>query len=141
MARDLYEEEPVFREALSECADHLRAPLGLDLIEVMYPKDAESGSQAEVLNQTWLTQPALFSIEYALARWWMSIGIRPSAMVGHSLGEYVAACISGVFTLQDALSLVVDRGRLIYDLPAGAMLAVALPPNEIPVTVRSLSRL
>ncbi len=131
MGRELYEQEPVFREALNLCAKHLREPLETDLIAALYPPDAEKDDCAERLNQTWLTQPALFAIEYALAQWWKSLGIEPAAMAGHSIGEYVAACLSGVFSLEDALAIVAARGRLIYDLPAGAMLAVPLSAAEI----------
>ena len=93
--------------------------------------DREKEAAAERLNQTWLTQPALFAIEYSLAQWWISLGIQPAAMVGHSIGEYVAACLAGVFSLEDALAIVAARGRLIYDLPAGSMLAVPLAAAEI----------
>ena len=131
MGRELYENEPVFREALDLCAGHLREPLGIDLIAALYPPDSEKDADAERLNQTWLTQPALFSIEYALAQWWQSLGVEPAAMAGHSIGEYVAACLAGVFSLEDALAIVAARGRLIYDLPAGAMLAVPLAAAAI----------
>lgn len=131
MGRELYENEPVFREALDLCARHLREPLKLDLIAALYPPEAEKDARAERLNETWLTQPALFAIEYALAQWWMEHGVAPAAMAGHSIGEYVAACIAGVFSLEDALEIVAARGRLIYGLPAGAMLAVPLAPSEI----------
>jgi acyl transferase domain-containing protein/thioesterase domain-containing protein len=131
MGRALYENEAVFRETLDLCAGHLREPLGIDLIEALYPPDSETNTCAERLNRTWLTQPALFAIEYALARWWRSHGVEPAAMAGHSIGEYVAACLAGVFSLEDALAIVAARGRLIYDLPAGAMLAVPLHAAEI----------
>ena len=134
MGRELYHREPVFREALDLCAKHLRQPLGIDLIQAMYPPEAEKEAATERLNQTWLTQPTLFAIEYALARWWISLGVEPAAMVGHSIGEYVAACLAGVFTLEDALAIVAARGRLIYDLPAGSMLAVPLAASEISLT-------
>ena len=131
MGREHYEQEAVFRGALDLCANHLREHLGIDLIAALYPPDAEKDACAERLNQTWLTQPALFAIEYALAQWWKSLGVEPIAMAGHSIGEYVAACVAGVFSLEDALAIVAARGRLIYDLPAGAMLAVPLPAAEI----------
>jgi acyl transferase domain-containing protein/thioesterase domain-containing protein/acyl carrier protein len=131
MGRELYENEPVFRETLDLCAQHLLEPLELDLRHALYPPQEEMESATEELNQTWLTQPALFSIEYALARWWISLGVEPAAMVGHSIGEYVAACLAGVFSLEDALAIVATRGRLIYDLPAGSMLAVPLAASEI----------
>ncbi|HEY1904169.1 MAG TPA: SDR family NAD(P)-dependent oxidoreductase [Terracidiphilus sp.] len=131
MGRELYEHEPVFRQSLDLCVEYLLEPLGLDLRQVLYPSDADAAAAAEKLNQTWLTQPALFAIEYSLARWWMSLGIEPWAMVGHSIGEYVAACLAGVFTLENALEIAAFRGRLMYDLPAGAMLAVSLSDDSL----------
>lgn len=129
MARGLYEHEPVFREVLDRCAELLRAPLGCELGDLIFC-DATS-ERSSALDETWIAQPALFSVEYALARTWLSWGIRPSAMLGHSVGEYTAACLAGVFTLEDALRLVTARGRLVQSLPHGAMLAVPLPANEI----------
>jgi acyl transferase domain-containing protein len=131
MGRELYENEPVFRDTIDACAQHLREPLGIDLVRALYPPEEEKDAAAEKLNQTWLTQPALFAVEYALAQWWISLGVNPSAMVGHSIGEYVAACLAGVFTLKDALEIVAFRGRLIYELPSGSMLAVPLAAAEI----------
>ncbi len=131
MGRDLYENEPVFRETLDLCAEQLMQPLALDLRQALYPSEEEKDVAAERLNQTWLTQPALFSIEYALARWWMSLGVEPEAMVGHSIGEYVAACLAGVFSLEDALAIAAFRGRLMYDLPPGSMLAVPLAASDL----------
>jgi len=131
MGRELYEQEMVFRESMDLCAGYLLEPLGIDLRSVIYPQQVEGDAARDKLNQTWLTQPALFSIEYSLARWWMSLGIQPQAMLGHSIGEYVAACIAGVFTLQDGLAIAAFRGRLMNDLPTGAMLAVFLPESSI----------
>ena len=131
MGCELYQHEPVFRNTLDLCARLLRAHLGIDLIEALYPADGDKEAATENLNQTWLTQPALFSIEYALAQWWMSLGVEPAAMVGHSIGEYVAACLASVFSLEDALALVAERGRLIYGLPPGSMLAVPLAPDKL----------
>ena len=131
MGRVLYRHERVFSETLDLCAQKLKSTLGVDLIQSLYPPEADKEAAAERLNQTWLTQPALFSIEYSLARWWMSLGVHPAAMVGHSIGEYVAACVAGVFSLDDALAIVAARGRLIYDLPSGTMLAVPLAASEV----------
>ncbi len=131
MGRELYENEPVFRNCLDLCAQYLLEPLGLDLRHALYPAEQEKNVAAERLNQTWLTQPALFSIEYSMARWWMSLGIEPATMVGHSIGEYVAACLADVFSLEDALAIVAFRGRLINELPPGSMLAVPLAVDEI----------
>jgi acyl transferase domain-containing protein/thioesterase domain-containing protein len=131
MGLELYQHEQVFRASLDHCADHLFGSLGLDFRQVLYPSGSTGDGVPGELNETWLTQPVLFAIEYSLACWWMSLGVRPAAMVGHSLGEYVAACIAGVFTVEDALDIVAYRGRLMYGLPAGAMLAVSLPSNAI----------
>ncbi|MBZ4421924.1 type I polyketide synthase [Myxococcus sp. RHSTA-1-4] len=131
MARGLYDAEPVFREHLDACATGLLPHLGLDLRTVLYPDAAGAEEAAKKLGQTALTQPALFAVEYALARLWMSWGVKPQAMLGHSVGEYVAACLAGVFSLQDALALVAKRGALMQSLPAGAMLSVQLPEDEV----------
>jgi non-ribosomal peptide synthase protein (TIGR01720 family) len=128
MGAQLYQTEKVFREYVDRCAELLRPILGVDLREVMF---AEGDAQAERLSQTAITQPALFVIEYALAQMWMALGVRPTSMIGHSVGEYVAACLAGVFTLEDALMLVAARGRLMQSLPAGAMLAVPLSEPEV----------
>jgi len=134
MARGLYEREPVFRRELDRCAELLRPALGLDLRQVLYPPPAPpaiTGEAEDRLGRTALTQPALFAVEYSLARLWMEWGVRPQAMIGHSLGEYVAACLAGVMSLPDALALVAARGRLMERLPGGAMLSVPLPEEEL----------
>ncbi|HTC92175.1 MAG TPA: SDR family NAD(P)-dependent oxidoreductase [Terriglobales bacterium] len=131
MARELYENEPLFRGEVERCAQLLQPHLGFDIREVLYPSPEKREEAAQRLRQTQLTQPALFVIEYALARLWMQWGSRPDAMIGHSIGEYVAACLAGVFSLEDALKLVATRGRLIQSMPSGAMLAVPLPEAEI----------
>jgi acyl transferase domain-containing protein len=131
MGRELYETEAAFRDGVDHCCEILRPLLGLDLREALYPKDGETAEAARRLEQTALAQPALFVVGHSLARLWMSWGVRPRAMLGHSLGEYVAACLAGVFSLEDALALVAERGRLMQAIPAGAMLAVPLPEAEI----------
>jgi len=131
MARGLYRLEQLFKKQVDVCAELLKPRLGLDLREVIYPQMERSQETAGQLAQTALTQPALFVIEYALARLWMQWGVRPRAMIGHSIGEYVAACLAGVFSLEDALALVAERGRLMQQLPAGAMLAVSLSEEEL----------
>jgi acyl transferase domain-containing protein len=123
MAHELYQQEPVFAGIVDECAHLLRPALGLDLREVMFADPAE-GDAARRLEQTELAQPALFVVEYALAGLWRSWGVVPRALLGHSLGEYVAACLAGVFSLPDALHLVALRGRLMQQRAPGAMLSV-----------------
>ena len=130
MTAGLYREEPVFREQIDLCAERLTPLLGLDLRDLLYPPPGKAEEAERRLHETALTQPALFAVEHALAQLWMSWGCQPAAMLGHSLGEYVAACLAGVFPLAEALELVAMRGRLIQDLPTGAMLSVPLPQDE-----------
>jgi amino acid adenylation domain-containing protein len=131
MARALYEREPVFRREIDGCASALFPELGVDLRALLFPAEGGEDEANARLRETGLTQPALFAVEYALAKLWMSWGVRPRAMLGHSIGEYVAACLAGVFTLEAALRLVAARGRLMQSLPGGAMLAVPLPEAEV----------
>lgn len=130
MGRELYDLEPHYRQEVDHCAKLLTPHLGIDIREVIYPSAVKAEADLELIK-TSLTQPALFVTEYALAKLLMSWGVRPEAMIGHSLGEYVAACIAEVFSLEDALALVAVRGRMIQALPAGAMLSVQLSETEI----------
>ncbi len=131
MARGLYAGEPTFRGEVDRCCDVLRPHLGLDLRELLFPAPGDEAAAAGRLRQTAISQPALFVVEYALATLWMQWGVRPQAMIGHSIGEYVAACLAGVFSLRDALALVAARGRMMQRLPGGSMLAVPLPEAQV----------
>ncbi|WP_243146815.1 type I polyketide synthase [Scytonema sp. UIC 10036] len=131
MALELYQLEPTFRHYIDISSEILKPHLGLDLRDYLYPQKHHLEEATEQLKQTALTQPALFIVEYALAQLWMSWGIKPSAMIGHSIGEYVAACLAGVFSLEDALLLVAKRGQLMQQLPTGAMLAVPLEEKQL----------
>lgn len=151
MARGLYHAEPVFRAEVDRCAALLQLHLGSDVREALFAADGEpapaplqggldlrrmlgralvSGAAAR-LNRTEVAQPVAFAVGYALARLWESWGVRPGALAGYSLGEYTAACVAGVFSLEDALELVALRARLIEALPCGAMLAVSLSPDAL----------
>ncbi|NEO36839.1 MAG: acyltransferase domain-containing protein [Moorea sp. SIOASIH] len=131
MGLELTHEISTFRVLIDRCSELLKPHLGIDLRHVLYPKQEQTNQATEQLKQTTITQPALFVIEYALAQLWMSWGVRPQAMIGHSIGEYVAACVAGVFSLEDALSLVALRGQMMQQLPGGSMLAVPLPEQEV----------
>jgi amino acid adenylation domain-containing protein len=124
MGIDLYRSEPVFSHWVNACCDILKAHLERDLRELLFPHPGNEAMASESLKDTYYTQPALFTIEYALAQFWMSIGIAPSVLIGHSVGEFVCACLSGVFALEDILPMVALRGRLIRGLPRGSMLSV-----------------
>ncbi|MDY7023049.1 MAG: type I polyketide synthase, partial [Cyanobacteriota bacterium] len=131
MARDLYQDEAHFREQVDYCAQILEPHLQLDLRQLIYPDPDQAQTASQKLKQTAITQPALFVIEYALARLLITWGIQPQAMIGHSIGEYVAACLAGVFSLEDALALVAIRGQMMQSLPDGSLLAVFLPQEAI----------
>lgn len=131
MALELYRNEGVFREQVDTCSEILRKHLDLDLRDILYPEEKDYEKCMQLINQTWITQPALFTIQYAAAKTLINWGVCPQSMIGHSIGEYVAACISGVITLEDALMLVCARGRLMYGLAPGSMLAVRLPESEL----------
>jgi len=154
MGLGLYQTEPVFRAAIDRCAELLRPELGIDLRAILYPRGTAAAEAVDAdgkpdlrrffgrgesaddpasrrLDETRFAQPATFAVEYALAQQWLEWGIRPQAMIGYSVGEYVAACLSGVLSLADALRLVARRARLIQELPAGAMAAVPLPEAAI----------
>jgi len=126
MGRELYQTEPVFRKWIDACAALAQPHLGFDFREMLYPAEAAAAESAKQIKQTWNAQPILFAVEYALAQLWISWGIRPAKLIGHSLGEYPAACLSGVFTLEDAISIVCVRGALMKKVSEGAMLAVSL---------------
>lgn len=127
MAQALYEREESFRRDVDRCADLLAPTLGLDIRTLLF---AEKDAAAR-LQQTAIAQPALFTIEYALAQLWMRWGVKPAAMIGHSIGEYVAACVAGVFTLADALNIVATRGRLMQSMQPGVMVAVLHPEPDV----------
>ena len=131
MAQPLYRSERVLKASVDQCAEILRPELGADLRQVLFPPPSRRNGAADELRDTRWAQPALFVVEYALAALWQSWGIRPSAMIGHSVGEYVAAVLAGVMSLEDALRLIARRGRLIASLPRGAMLTVMAGAESI----------
>ena len=137
MGRELYEQEPIFREHCDRCFTILDSYMEVSLRDIIYPSTTENTSPHHPttppphIDQTTYTQPAIFIIEYALAKLWMSWGIYPQTTIGHSIGEYVAATIAGVFELEDALQIVATRGKLMQECDEGAMLSIALSAGEI----------
>ncbi|AOR32335.1 hypothetical protein BFF78_15780 [Streptomyces fodineus] len=139
MAGELYRRYAVFREAVDLCAHAVRRPLGIDLRDAVCSGDGTAGSSASPaspaspgsLDETWLTQPALFTVSYALGRLLQSWGLEPSVVLGHSLGEYTAACLAGAFDPADGALLVTHRGRLVQQTEPGAMLAVRATAEEL----------
>ena len=135
MGEQLYNTQPTFRNVIDKCALILQPYLDKPLLEILYPHlfyGHDDAISAQEINRTKYTQPALFSLEYALAKLWLSWGIQPDYVMGHSIGEYVAACIAGVFSLEDGLKLVAARGRLMDELPStGGMLAVFATEKKV----------
>ncbi|MEP7308968.1 MAG: SDR family NAD(P)-dependent oxidoreductase [Acidobacteriota bacterium] len=130
MGAGLYASNLVFARAFDEVAVRFQRLTGMDVRRVLFGAAGEAADD-ERLAATGMAQPALFAIEHALARWWMHMGVMPDAMIGHSLGEYVAACIAGVFGLDEAVALVAARARLMESLPQGAMLAVRMSETDV----------
>lgn len=128
MGKELFETQPAFRRALLECNEILRNLLDLPLLEVMYPEGDSAGRQA--LDETMYAQPAVFSLEYALAELWKSWGVEPSAVTGHSLGEYAAACTAGVMSLEDSLRAIAAVGRLTVKMERSGAVAVVMSSEE-----------
>jgi len=126
-----YQEETLFRRIVDNCCEILKSYIDVDLREIIYPDLFPSDGPVSRLNETRYTQPALFVVEFAMAQLWISWGIQPTKMIGHSVGEYVAACIAGVFSLEDALAMIAKRGELIQSLPKGSMLAVSLSAEKL----------
>lgn len=131
MGKNLYDDEIVFKDAVDTCCNILQPHLGIDLRTILYPKDADKEKAENLLKETIYTQPSLFTIGYALAKLWMSWGIQPKGFIGHSIGEFAAAHFAGVFSLEDALMLVANRGRMMQELPHGSMLSVRKAATEI----------
>ncbi|MEP4078997.1 amino acid adenylation domain-containing protein [Haloferula sp.] len=129
MTSDLYEAESGYREDIDRCCEFLKPLLGEDLRDTLFAKDG--GEAAERLKRTVLAQPAIFVVEWALARQWARWGFRPEMMIGHSVGEFTAACLAGVFSLEDGLGLLATRGRLMGELPGGSMLSVRMSPDAL----------
>lgn len=130
MGLSFYQHESVFRETVDTCSKILEPVLGIDIRKIIFPGDTDFEIASDELQKTCYNQPAIFTIEYALFKLLDTWGIKPSAMVGHSIGEYVAATIAGVFTLEDALEIVAARGRLMQEMPSGSMLSVFVSGDE-----------
>jgi acyl transferase domain-containing protein/glutamate-1-semialdehyde aminotransferase len=136
MGSNLYQREPVFRDAVDRCAQLFTPVIGTDIRTVLFPTEPGEAA-AERLRQTKFSQSGLFTVQYALAQLWRSWGVEPSAMIGHSVGEFVAACLAGVFSLEDAARLVGTRAALMQDRPAGSMLSVRLAASAVAPRLRA----
>ena len=128
MARELFDAEPVFAETVTRCADAVDGMLPRPLLEVMFAH--RHGDGGETLRHTSFAQPALFAVEMGLARLWQSWGIEPDVVLGHSVGQYAAACVAGVFSLEDGARLMAERGRLFGNLPEGGRMVAVFADAE-----------
>ena len=134
MGKALYDNEPVFKNAVDTCASILESDLKLDIRTIIYPESNTIEAENK-LKDTQYTQPALFVIEYALSQLWLSWGIKPTLLCGHSIGEFVAAHLAGIFSLEDALHLIAIRGKLVSELPEGSMLSISCNLEELKVAI------
>ena len=145
MGRKLYDTQPTFRRALEECGEYLRTYMEPSLLQLLYPED----NDIHLLHQTANTQPALFALEYAISQLWRSWGVEPSAVIGHGVGEYVAACLAGIFTLEEGLRIVAERGRMMQELSAKGMMVevfaaeeqvrAAIQPHDTTVSIAAIN--
>lgn len=131
MGLNFYQSEPLFQSIVDQCAELLHKDLDFDICTLLYPEPGQEEAAAAELKKTIYTQPALFVVEYALAQLWMSWGLQPVALMGHSIGEFVAACLAGVFSLEDGLKLIAARGKMMWELPAGSMLSVRSGVDQV----------
>lgn len=134
MGRELYEKERYYRQEMDMCFQIIHHITGTSFKDILYPSQSDPGSRGQTeskINNTQYTQPLLFAFEYSLAKFLMGLGIKPDCMIGHSIGEFTAACLSGVFSLEDALKIVIKRGQLMNLVPGGSMLSVFLSPKEL----------
>ncbi|MEM9942235.1 MAG: aminotransferase class III-fold pyridoxal phosphate-dependent enzyme [Planctomycetota bacterium] len=131
MGQNLYEQSSVFKANLDQCSEILTPLLGQDLRTILYPEPGHEESAQQILKNTRFTQPALFALGYSLGQVWLKWGIEPAGLMGHSIGEFAAACTAGVFELEDGLKMIAERGRLMQELPGGSMLSVRLPGDEV----------
>ena len=131
MGKNLYDHSPIFKQNLDRCAEVLLPLLDRDLRDVLFPEAGGEEAATEILRNTQFTQPALFAIGYSLAKVWLAWGIEPTALMGHSIGEFAAACTAGVFSLEDGLKMIAERGRAMQALPGGSMMSVRLPGAEV----------
>src|SRR5690606_21975113 len=129
MGRELLASEPVFRAAVERCDALVADRLDVSIADLLNA-DPDDAAAAETLRQTHVTQPALFVLEYALAELWRARGVKPAVVAGHSIGEFAAACVAGILSLEDALTLVTERGRLMGSLPEGGAMATLFASEE-----------
>lgn len=137
MAKELYQDEQTFKDSVDACALILQPLLNKDIRTILFPQEEQIAQANLLLQETYITQPCLFTIEYALAKLWIHWGVQPKAMIGHSLGEYVAACIANVLSLEDALRLVASRSELMQGMAPGSMLSVPLSAERIRQDIQS----
>ena len=130
MGLDLYQRLPVFKESMDACFDILNPLLNEDLREILFPKAGNEQLAQLTLKETRITQPTLFAVGYSMAQTMLELGVRPSALIGHSIGEFAAACVARVFTLEDGLKFITKRGELMQNLPGGSMISVRLSRHE-----------
>ena len=131
MGLDLYQRIPAFKDSMDKCFDILQPLLGQDLREILFPVSGQEDSAQSALKETRITQPTLFAVGYSMAQTMLHFGVRPTALIGHSIGEFAAACFAGVFSLEDGLKFLAKRGELMQKLPGGSMMSVRLPGDKV----------